>query len=117
MGSIKKLSDEISFRLLATKNHPDYDWLVKRLRNNKYSLFLEIKDKKKEPNSFKRFITFFLIWYSQQMAIPFWVVGHVHLHFATWHDAYEYSLSIFLHLMVAVGFWIDWKQNGNTKYE
>ena len=49
------------------------------------------------------------------MAIPFWVIGHVHLHFATWHDAYEYSLSIFLHLMVAVGFWIDWKQNGKNK--
>ena len=49
------------------------------------------------------------------MAIPFWVIGHVHLHFATYHDLYEYGLSIFLHLMVAVGFWIDWKQNGNNK--
>ena len=48
------------------------------------------------------------------MAIPFWVIGHVHLHFATYHDLYEYGLSIFLHLMVAVGFWIDWKQNGNN---
>ena len=103
MGSIKKLADLISFRLLATNKHPDYDWLVKTL-----------KDKKKEPNSFKRFITFFLIWYSQQMAIPFWVIGHVHLHFATYHDLYEYSLSIFLHIMVGVGFWIDWKQNGNN---
>jgi len=103
MGSIKKLADLISFRLLATRKHPDYDWLVEVL-----------KDKKKEPNSFKRFITFFLIWYSQQMAIPFWIIGHVHLHFATWHDAYEYGLSIFLHLMVAIGFWIDWKQNGNN---
>ena len=103
MGSIKKLADRISFRLLATNNHPDYDWLVETL-----------KDKKKEPNSFKRFITFFLIWYSQQMAIPFWIIGHVHLHFASWHDAYEYGLSIFLHLMVAIGFWIDWKQNGNN---
>jgi hypothetical protein len=45
------------------------------------------------------------------MAIPFWVIGHVHLHFVSWHDFYEYSLSIFLHLMVAVGFWIDWKQH------
>ena len=60
-----------------------------------------------------KFIKFFLIWYSQQMAIPFWIIGHVHLHFATWHDLYEYALSIFLHVMVAVGFWIDWKQNGH----
>jgi|TARA_R110000796_G_scaffold56990_1_gene131778 hypothetical protein len=26
-----KLADEISFRLLATKDHPEYEWLVKRL--------------------------------------------------------------------------------------
>ena len=26
-----KLADEISFRLLATKNHPEYEWLIKRL--------------------------------------------------------------------------------------
>tara|TARA_B100001057_G_C22857625_1_gene953285 strand:- start:2901 stop:3164 length:264 start_codon:yes stop_codon:yes gene_type:complete len=64
--------------------------------------------------SISKFTKFFLIWYSQQMAIPFWIIGHVHLHFATWHDAYEYGLSIFLHLMVAVGFWIDWKQNGDN---
>ena len=103
MGSIKKLADDISFRLLATKKHSDYDWLVTKL------------DNKEKPNSsFKKFIKFFLIWYSQQMAIPFWVIGHVHLHFATYHDLYEYSLSTFLHLMVAVGFWMDWKQNGKT---
>ena len=99
--SNKKLAEEISFRLLATRNHPDYDWLVNRL-----------KKKDKPKGSVKKFTIFFLIWYSQQMAIPFWIIGHVHLHFANWHDFYEYSLSIFLHLMVAVGFWIDWKQNG-----
>jgi hypothetical protein len=101
--SNKKLAEEISFRLLATRNHPDYDWLVNRL-----------KKKDKPKGSVKKFTIFFLIWYSQQMAIPFWVIGHVHLHFANWHNLYEYSLSIFLHLMVAVGFWIDWKKNGGS---
>ncbi len=28
---ITDLADEISFRLLATKNHPEYEWLVKKL--------------------------------------------------------------------------------------
>ncbi len=28
---VTKLADEISFRLLATRNHPDYEWLVKKL--------------------------------------------------------------------------------------
>ena len=64
--------------------------------------------------SIKKFVKFFLIWYSQQMAIPFWVIGHVHLHFVNYHDFYEYSISVFCHLMVAVGFWIDWKQNGDN---
>ena len=59
----------------------------------------------------KEFAKFFLIWYSQQMAIPFWVLGHVHLHFATYHDAWEYGASILMHLMVATGFWLDWKQS------
>ena len=59
----------------------------------------------------KEFAKFFLIWYSQQMAIPFWVLGHVHLHFVDYHDAVEYGASILMHLMVAVGFWLDWKQS------
>ena len=48
--------------------------------------------------SIKKFAKFFLIWYSQQMAIPFWVIGHVHLHFANYHDFYEYSISAILSL-------------------
>ena len=28
---MKKLADEISFRLLATRDHEDYDWLVETL--------------------------------------------------------------------------------------
>ena len=27
------LADEISFKLLATKDHPDYDWLIEKLTN------------------------------------------------------------------------------------
>ena len=28
---INKLAEEISFRLLATRKHEDFDWLVKKL--------------------------------------------------------------------------------------
>ena len=28
---MKKIADEISFRLLATRDHEDYDWLVETL--------------------------------------------------------------------------------------
>jgi len=53
------------------------------------------------------------------MAIPFWVLGHVHLHFVNYHAAWEYGASILMHLMVAIGFWLDWKQatNYNTPEE
>ena len=47
------------------------------------------------------------------MAIPFWVLGHVHLHFVNYHDAVEYGASILMHLMVAIGFWLDWKRETN----
>lgn len=32
---ITKLANEISFKLLATKKHVNYEWLVKLLRNIK----------------------------------------------------------------------------------
>ena len=28
---IKQLAEEISFRLLATRKHPEHEWLIKRL--------------------------------------------------------------------------------------
>jgi len=34
---IKKLADEISFRLLATRKHPDMDWLTQKLKDFKMS--------------------------------------------------------------------------------
>ena len=37
MKDLKKYADEISFRLLATRNHEDYGWLLeilKKVRDN-----------------------------------------------------------------------------------
>jgi len=28
----QQIADEISFRLLATKDHPDYEWLVETIK-------------------------------------------------------------------------------------
>ena len=56
----------------------------------------------------KNFLKFSLIWYSQQFAIPFWVVGHVHLHLTTYQDWVELLCSILLHLSVLAGFLLDW---------
>lgn len=56
-------------------------------------------------------IKFFIVWYSQNMAIPFWVVGHIHLSLNVYEDWKEYGASIIMHLMVLVGFIIDYKEN------
>jgi hypothetical protein len=57
------------------------------------------------------FIKFLLIWISQQLAIPFWIVGHIHLSIHSFHDLYEIISSIGMNIIVAIGFWIDYKQN------
>ena len=51
----------------------------------------------------KKLIKFTLIWISQNLAIPFWIVGHIHL---TWNI---YSTSVGLNIIVLIGFIIDFK--------
>ena len=58
----------------------------------------------------KKFIKFTLIWISQQLAIPFWIVGHIHLSIHSFHDLYEILSSIGMNVIVAIGFYIDYKQ-------
>jgi hypothetical protein len=61
------------------------------------------------------FIKFLLIWISQQLAIPFWIVGHIHLSIHNFHDLYEILSSIGMNIIVAIGFYIDYRQsNVNT---
>jgi|TARA_R100001244_G_scaffold50519_1_gene44268 hypothetical protein len=57
-----------------------------------------------------KFIKFTLVWISQQLAIPFWIVGHIHLSIHSFHDLYEILSSIGMNIIVAIGFFIDYKQ-------
>ena len=61
--------------------------------------------------TFKDFVEYSVIWYSEQFAIPFWVVGQVHLHVTDYHDAVETVAALGLHLMVALGFWLGFKRS------
>ena len=69
----------------------------------------------------KKFITYLLlVWISQQLAIPFWVVGHVHLSMSNWDvysDAKILFASLGMNLIVAIGFWLDYKQHSKTKVD
>ncbi len=57
----------------------------------------------------RNFIEFLLIWISQNLAIPFWVVGHIHLSIHDFHDVVEIVSSLGMNMIVAAGFIIDYK--------
>ena len=65
----------------------------------------------------KNFIKFFIIWISQNLAIPFWVVGHIHLSIHNFHDLIEIFSSIGLNIIVAIGFFIDYYENTRNNLE
>jgi hypothetical protein len=56
----------------------------------------------------KRFLLYTLSWVSQNLAVPFWVVGHVHLSVNIYEDVYEILASFGMNILVAVGFIIDY---------
>ena len=58
-----------------------------------------------------RLLNFTLIWISQNLAIPFWVVGHIHLSIHSFHDMVETASSVGMNLIVAIGFKIDYKNS------
>jgi len=58
-----------------------------------------------------RFVKFTLIWISENLAIPFWVVGHVHLSIHSFHDLVEIFSSIGMKLIVGIGFYLDYKND------
>jgi len=64
-----------------------------------------------------KFVKFFLIWYSQQMAIPFWIVGHIHLSIHSFHHLIEIGSSLGMNVIVGIGFYLDYKNEKNEKYD
>ena len=59
----------------------------------------------------KDFIKFFLIWISQNLSIPFWVVGHIHLsmNMSIYEDLQIILASLGMNIIVAIGVWLDYK--------
>ena len=65
----------------------------------------------------KHFLKYTVIWISQNLSIPFWMVGHVHLSVNVYHDLHEIIASVGMNLIVAIGFIIDYleqRKNGST---
>jgi hypothetical protein len=58
-----------------------------------------------------KFLKFTIIWISQNLAIPFWIVGHVHLSLNIYEDVTELGASIGMNIIVLIGFILDYKNN------
>jgi len=57
----------------------------------------------------KHFIQFLLIWVSENLAIPFWIVGHIHLSLNVYEDLHEILASLGMNIIVAIGFYLDYR--------
>ena len=62
-----------------------------------------------------KFINYLVRWISNNLAMPFWVVGHVHLSINLYEDIAEILASFGMNIIVAIGFWLDWKDHKKTK--
>ena len=58
-----------------------------------------------------KFIQFTLIWISQNLAIPFWIVGHIHLSINVYKDIHEIIASLGMNIIVLIGFILDYRKN------
>ena len=61
----------------------------------------------------KNFLKFAIIWISQNLAVPFWMVGHIHLMTKIYEDIHEILASLGMNIIVLIGFILDYKQNKN----
>ena len=59
----------------------------------------------------KKFIIFFIIWMGSNLAIPFWVVGHIHLSLNVYKDIYEILASCGMNILVILAFWLEWEKH------
>jgi hypothetical protein len=58
-----------------------------------------------------KFVKFLIKWIASNLSIPFWVVGHVHLTLNVYQDFHEIFMSFGMNLVVALGFWLEWKES------
>ena len=57
----------------------------------------------------KHFLKYTIIWISQNLAIPFWTIGHLHLMMNVYQDIIEICASLGMNIIVAVGFIISYR--------
>ena len=63
----------------------------------------------------KHFLKYVIVWISQNLAIPFWTVGHIHLMTTVYEDVVEIIVSCGMNIIVATGFIIDYLDQRKNK--
>ena len=63
----------------------------------------------------KDFLKYLVVWISENLSIPFWIVGHVHLTMNIYEDLIEILASFGMNIIVAVGFFLRYKEYKNNK--
>jgi hypothetical protein len=61
------------------------------------------------------FLKFVIRWIGSNLAIPFWVVGHIHLSVNIYDDIYEILSSFGMNIIVIMAMWMDWKDQSTKK--
>ena len=61
------------------------------------------------------FIKYLIVWISNNLAIPFWTVGHIHLMTSVYEDIYEILASCGMNIIVATGFFIEFKNQKDDR--
>jgi hypothetical protein len=64
-----------------------------------------------------KFLNYLTRWISNNLAMPFWVVGHIHLSINIYEDIYEIIASFGMNIIVAIGFYIDWLRHKKENNE
>ena len=66
----------------------------------------------------KYFLKYTLSWVSQNLAVPFWTIGHIHLMTTMYQDVIEIVASLGMNIVVAAGFihdFIEYKKEKTNK--
>ena len=61
------------------------------------------------------FLSYTIRWIGSNMAMPFWIVGHVHLTVNIYEDIYEIIASVGINIIVVLAFWMEWNDQRKNK--
>mgnify|MGYP000099879551 FL=1 len=57
------------------------------------------------------FLKYLVVWISQNLSIPFWMLGHFHLMTTIYADIHEIIASFGMNILVATGFIISYLED------